>query len=377
MNYFFTKYHAFYVFVVLASFAFKVKAQPLNYRFVEVKGHTGIHMYSGDDLNPFLEKGYGAYEFRFGWQMDGSKGWEHNYRYPSFGLGWYSGFVGSPTVIGNPNAFFGFVSFPLSKLKRHVWISEAGLGLAYSLRKYDPVKNPLNDAIGTSLALYYNYSFGGRFAINREMDLLYAVDVTHISNGRMAQPNHGLNMVGVNLGMRYHFNKLQRKNNPGYNPDKLWDVRPSYDKQLDENLRDYKESNFLIHLAGGFSQNLKDKNTNVKYFDATSMVEFQKFFHFKHAAVVGLDFFYDGNMLGFDEDPYEVGYHVGYDYKIWRCTIRMQVGSYIYAPDMKGAFFMRPAGKYDINDRWFAQLGLKTRAGIAADWLEWGIGVRL
>lgn len=366
-----------YLLWVLMAISVLTHAQPLNYRFIDVKAHTGFHLYSGEDLNEFLDNGYGAFEFRFGWQMDGSKGWEHNYRYPAFGLGWYSGFVGSSHVIGNPNAVYGFASFPLSKLKRHTWISEVALGIAYDLHKYDPVKNPKNDAIGASLALYYNYSFGGRFAINREMDLLYAIDVTHISNGRMAQPNHGLNMVGGNIGMRYHFNKLQRKKDPGFRPDKLWDVRPSYSRQADTSLRNFKENNFLIHLAGGFSQNLKDKNTNVKYFDATSMIEFQRFFHYKHAAVVGLDFFYDGNMLGFDQDPYEVGYHIGYDYKIWRVTIRVQAGGYIYAPEMKGAFFMRPAGKLDISDRWFAQLGLKTRAGIAADWLEWGIGFRI
>ena len=377
MKNFFSNLSLIFIAILLFCFSTLSFAQSLNYRFVDIKGHTGFHLYSGEDLNQFLENGYGAFEFRYGWQMDGSKGWEHNYRYPAFGLGWYSGFVGSSDVIGNPNAIYGFVSFPLSKLKRHVWISEVALGITYDLHKYDPVKNPLNDAIGAKFAIYYNYSFGGRFSINREIDLLYALDITHMSNGRMSQPNHGLNMVGGNLGMRYHFNKLQRKNNPGYRPDKLWEVRPTYERKPDTNMRNFKASNFLLHAAAGFSQNLKDKGTNLRYFNATSMFEYQRFFHLKHAVVVGLDFFYDGNMLGFTEDPYEVGYHFGYDYKIWRCTIRMQAGGYIHAADMKGAFFMRPAGKFDINDRWFVQLGLKTRSGIVADWLEWGLGVRL
>jgi len=31
---------------------------------------------------------------------------------------------------------------------------------------------------------------------------------------------------------------------------------------------------------------------------------------------------------------------------------------------------------YHWNDRWFAQLGLKTLDGGTADWIEWGVGVK-
>src|SRR5690606_23220510 len=121
----------------------------------------------------------------------------------------------------------------------------------------------------------------------------------------------------------------------------------------------------------------EDKGTNLRYFNGTGTIEYQRFFHLKHAAVLGLDFFYDGNMLGFDQEPFEIGYHLGYDYKIWRYTLRLQAGGYIMAPKGKGVFYMRPALKYDISKRWYAQVGLKTRSGFVADWMEWGIGFRL
>lgn len=372
-----SKYRIFIIAFLFFLIAASSNAQRFNYRFMDIKGHTGFHLYSGDDLNKFLNNYYGALEVRFGWQMDGGCGWEHNYRYPAFGLGWYSGFVGNSKIIGNPNAVYGFVSFPISRLKRNVWISEAALGLTYDLHKYDAVKNPSNDAIGASLAVYFNYSIGGRYAYNREIDLLYALDLTHMSNGRMSQPNHGLNMVGINLGVRYHFNRLQRKNNPGNRPDIIWDVRPDYVKDPDVDMRSYRENNFLIYTAAGFSQNLEDKGTSLRYFNASGVLEYQRFFHLKHAAVVGVDFFYDGNMLGYDQDPHELGYHLGYDYRIWKCTLRLQAGGYIYAPDRKGDFFMRPAIKYDISKRWYTQVSLKTRSGIVADWMEWGIGIKL
>lgn len=365
------------IFLLFATLsAPKLFSQSTNFRFLDIKGHGGVHLYTGDELTDALENGYGAAEVRFGWQTDGSKGWEHNYHYPAYGVGWYSGFIGNSEILGNPNAIYGFLSFPLSRLKRNTWISELALGVTYDLQKYDPVTNPLNDAIGSKIAVYVNYSFGGRYELNREMDLLYAVDFTHMSNGRTSQPNFGLNMVGANLGVRYHFNKLQRKNDPGPRPTVIYDVRPDYSIQKDSDLK-RKENNFLIIPMFGFSQNGMDKGTNLRYFNSTLGAEYQHFFHLKHAFVGGLDFFYDGSLQGYDEDPFMLGYHAGYDYRMRGFSIRLQLGGYVYAPDRKGGFFMRPAAKYDFGKRWFCQLGLKTRNGAAADWIELGVGVRL
>ena len=67
---------------------------------------------------------------------------------------------------------------------------------------------------------------------------------------------------------------------------------------------------------------------------------------------------------------------VGYEFIIWRLAIRMQVGTYLtgIARELKGDTFIRPALRYNINDRHFAQIGLKTMNGSTADWVECGIG---
>jgi hypothetical protein len=44
---------------------------------------------------------------------------------------------------------------------------------------------------------------------------------------------------------------------------------------------------------------------------------------------------------------------------------------------MKDKFFFRPAIKFDINQIFFTQVGLKTQAGLKADWVEIGAGIRL
>jgi hypothetical protein len=55
------------------------------------------------------------------------------------------------------------------------------------------------------------------------------------------------------------------------------------------------------------------------------------------------------------------------------------MGTYLTeaASAYKGSFWLRPNVKWDFNRYVYAQLGLKTFAGAAADWVEYGIGIRL
>lgn len=344
-----------------------------HYMFVELRGHSGVHFYTGEALSSTLESGYGSLEARLGWQTTGANDWEGAYGYPSYGFGWYSGFIGNPEVLGQPNALFGFLSFPISINRRNTFMSDLSLGLTYDLNPYDPDNNPNNDAIGSPVTVYFNLSLGGRYNLNREIDLTYGIDFTHFSNGRTVQPNYGLNMMGAHLGTRYHFNPHQHKVDNGIKPQVLLDVRPDYPTEWSD-LSNTDEDNFLLYLAGGTTQNGQDKGTSNRYFNSSVTFEYQHFFNLKNGVVAGLDLFYDGSLTAFDEDPWMYGYHGGYDYRIYRFTMRFIVGGYFSAPERKGGFFMRPAAKWDFNDHIYAQVGLKTLNGGAADWVEYGIG---
>ena len=85
-----------------------------RFRYLEVKGHTGYHLYNGTTLDRTVDGGYGAMEARMGWQPTDSIGWQAETGYPSYGVGYYTGFIGDPEVLGKPHAIFGFVNFPLS-----------------------------------------------------------------------------------------------------------------------------------------------------------------------------------------------------------------------------------------------------------------------
>ena len=345
--------------------------------FTDIKLHSGGHIYSGESLDQALENGYGAIELRLGWQTNGSEEWQKHYNLPYFGVGWYSGAIGDPQVLGQPNALYGFFGFPVGQHKRHSFNPELALGLTYGLEAYNPENNPTNDAIGARMAVYFNINFGFNYALNREIDLIYGVDFTHFSNGRMYMPNYGLNMFGLNVGARYHFNTGQKKYEPGIRPDKLLPNRADYSK-VDRSKILYNENNILTTIGIGSSQNEEDAGTDNRHFNFSGILEYQHFFSNKHGVSAGLDYFHDASRSPYGEDPDMLAGHLGYDFRFWKLTVRLQMGTYIHGPETRmGSLFMRPGIKYDFMDRLYAQVALKTLNGAVADWVEFGFGYQL
>jgi hypothetical protein len=347
-----------------------------KYRFIEIKGHSGNHLYTGEQLNNTLDNGYGAVEVRFAWKST-RQNQASVYNYPAYGVGWYSGFIGNPDILGQPNAVYGFISFNLSKPKKAQWMIEPALGLTYDLLPYQKSDNPTNDAIGGVLAVYFNINLGGNLFLTRELDLTYGFDISHFSNGRSKQPNFGLNMIGLNLGVRYHFNNQQRKIDNDIIPVNVVNARREpYPAKPDSLI---KKGRFQIYLAGGTSQNQEDIGTSIRYLNGTLLMEYSYRISIIHGVKGGVDLFYDASLKPEYPDMKEQflpAVHAGYDFYFWQLAIRMQCGLYLEDIDSKGAWFLRPALMYHWNNRWFAQVGLKTLDGGAADWIEWGVGLK-
>ena len=180
-----------------------------NFKFIEIKSHFGSFLKSDTALgnSGLLDNGYGGITVKLGWQPTDPQGWASRYGYPSYGVGFYSGFLSDAEVFGNPNAIYGFIKFPISSAnRRHVFAIEPSLGLTYKLNPYDSQENPLNEAIGARAAVYFNIDLGFTYKWTRELDILYGFDFSHFSNGSTYKPNNGLNLYGLNLGLRYNYN---------------------------------------------------------------------------------------------------------------------------------------------------------------------------
>lgn len=354
-----------------------IKKNNFRFKYSELKAHSGLHIYTGKKLNDVLEQGYGSLEARVGWFPKNTEEWSKYYGNPSYGVGFYSGLIGDPDVLGTPNALYGFINFPLSRPgKRNSLEISPSLGLTYNLRPFNEVANPNNDAIGSKIAVYFNVHFGAVYQMNREMDLVYGIDVSHFSNGRSNVPNHGLNMFGLNVGFRYNYNKAYNWNaSTVYQQDPL----PARFKAEPKTPTIALNQNAInIYAAGGLVQNDEDMGT-YKYYPTLSIVgEYQHTFSKMHAFTAGIDYFRDESLKPKYASSQRnlIGVHAGYDFMFWKMAIRMQAGTYLTDNRGKGSFFLRPAFQYHISKKVYAQVGLKTMAGAAADWIEFGVGFK-
>lgn len=350
-----------------------------RFRYFEIRGHTGIHIYTGEFLDEETSSGYGSVEVRYAWQPSKADSWSNPYGFSSYGVGWYSGFVGDPQVFGKPNALYGFINFPLSKPnKKNIIELNPAFGLTYNLTPYDSETNAINDAIGSRMAVYFGLHIGAALRLSRSVDMTYGIDFTHFSNGRTSVPNYGLNMFGVNLGFRHYYNADQHKvNNDPFTKELLQARfnRPNA-RKLVKNTD--KPNSINLHFAIGTVQNYSEQGSDKRYTVWSGILDYRHKFNEMHGIAAGFDFFHDKSLVTKypdSDDWYLYGVHAGYDFMFWRFTIHAQIGTYLNDDKGKDALYARPALQYDINDWMHAQVGLKTRRGFAADWVEFGIGI--
>lgn len=381
MNKYSIKYHIFFICILSISLSVFAQNKPINNKFrsFSVQGHSGAHIYSGETLDEELKYGYSAIDLRYAWQPSTDSEWSRDTGYASYGIGFYSGNIGDPQVFGNPNALYGFLNFYLSNpFRRNTLELSPALGLTYNLNPFNPDTNPLNDAIGSRITVYFSLHFGGAYKLNKDIDFLYGIDFTHFSNGRTFMPNYGLNLFGFNLGMRYNFNAFQNKHDANlYTTNVLTSrfqrpVRP-------KTLKNAYNNSFDIYAAIGSTQNDEDAGTSHRYGNFSGIIDYRHYFNKMHGVSLGLDFFVDGSLLAEYPDPADhflIGAHAGYDFMFWKLAVRVQMGTYLSDDRGKGRFFLRPAIQYSLSKNMFAQIGLKTSNGAAADWVEFGIGLK-
>lgn len=349
-----------------------------KFRYLALKTHFGAFLKSENTIGQsgLLDHGYGGVTIKAGWQPTDSEKWSSRYNYPSYGIGFYTGFLSDAQVFGNPNAIYGFIRFPLSKPgSKNVFAIEPSLGLTYKLNPYNSETNPINDAIGARMAVYFNLDFGFTYKWTREVDFLYGIDFTHFSNGSTYKPNSGLNLYGIHVGLRYNYNQTQKEvNNDIYSNDVL---AARFKRPFRSPIHRVCERTISVYIAGGVAQSDELMGTDVLMGVFSGVVDYEYKFNEMHGISAGADIFYDNRFRDRNAvDRIMPAIHAGYAFSFYKLDVKIQVGTYIGGQKGKGNFFMRPALRYHVNKHIFTQIGLKTLDGGKADYIEYGIGFK-
>lgn len=142
-------------------------------------------------------------ELTYSWSSRSRRAWEQCHCFANVGV--YADYITfrNPTALGQ-TAGAGLFFEPLLMPRRRTYYAlRFSAGLAYLSRVYDPVSNPSNRYV----SLPVSTQIGAGLTVHHRLTSLLHLTLTgqfmHISNGGTRQPNQGLNIPSLAVGLAY------------------------------------------------------------------------------------------------------------------------------------------------------------------------------
>ena len=314
-----------------------------------------------------------ANQHLWGFELDvskntrGEKQWQQILKFPKVGYSLYYFSFDNSKPLGNTLSLVIHLSKPFFKTKRSELSWRIGIGPGYVDKVFDAQNNYRDNVLSTHLNYTLNGNLDYNFKITRTLLLNAGISLVHISNGNIKKPNFGINIPTIHFGITYKLSDnetLKRDSLPIFK-------RKTY---------------FHLSVAGG----LKDAYpvNGPRYFTSSVAAYVERRVNRKSGLNAGIDLFYDASKkhsISYDTmninntfiNYTQVGIVGGHELYINKLTLLTQFGVYLFDPlHLNKAVYQRFGLKYYFNEKLFAQMSLKTHLGVA-DWVEWGIGIRL
>ena len=136
----------------------------------------------------------------------GKKEWQQRRRYPVFGVAITYTDYGIDSIYGRCIGIYPNIQLPVVSGKKLEWTVRFGLGMGYVTRHYSAIArvDTLNNAIGSHINNFTMFSSDLRYHADKNLDVQFGINLSHISDGSFRQPNLGVNMYGAHLGAIYY-----------------------------------------------------------------------------------------------------------------------------------------------------------------------------
>lgn len=144
-------------------------------------------------------------------QTTGNQLWEQDQHYPGYGASLIFGNLGDGQRLGYAFGFYPFVRLHFTSIGKKGGLAiRAGSGVAWLTKRYDPLTNQENTAIGSHINNVTNFQLESMFDISQAIQLQLGISLTHFSNGVSKQPNLGLNIPAAFAGVFWSPNRIAR-----------------------------------------------------------------------------------------------------------------------------------------------------------------------
>jgi len=321
---------------------------------------------------PSITEASHFYNLSFVKSSKGKKAWEQFFHYPDvvFNLS-YADF-GDDEIFGD--GISAYVALNQSKIKgkliRH-W--RYGFGVGYLNKPFHQIYNPTNNVIGSEINLTMKLGYGYEFLLQPNLGIQAMAMASHHSNGRVELPNLGINVLGVQVGLKYYSTSKHSRN--GNRIENNINKKPKLQinigfarSELSEPINGPKYPVYIFGLFGQHSTSLKSKwhyGIEASYFESTYRFILNNQSHNENEKLIS-------SRLS----PY-----VGYEHIIGRVGIVGLVGAYVYGPfkvegpistKMGFKYYVLPFNRQNTNEIFIA--GYLKAHYAKAEYLEVNLG---
>lgn len=338
-----------------------------QYMYLSVSGNYGYLAPHHKSIKYFVKDHVTGFQIEGGIKTSGDKKWHLDYNFPKTGIGYYSSTLGNDAVFGQSRALYGFFQTENQYPAKKIYLFQKfSFGISHLSEKYNLYENPYNLAISTNLNVYLAYMAGLNIEINKEMAIHTGVTFNHFSNGKVKEPNKGLNTVTISTALTYKFNHTL--NNKQLIPQKKTEYYPN---------------RWMVSYAMGWKQLSRRVD---EYFPAASLALDYAFFSRPTKRLgAGIDLFYDSSaeahrafdseIMASEWEFFRTGIHFSYEFLIGRSSFIVQPGVYFFNPYNKyGYGYNRLGFRYRLTPHLVSSVGIKAHFPAKADFIEWGLG---
>lgn len=351
--------------IILLYSTTQLRAQEISGNYLGGALNFGIPLPHHETISYSLNsKSYGL-ELNYTLKTNNENYWDVLYRKPKIGFGYYLGNFGGNEVFGYNHALYSFIEASIFKFKKYELDYGVHVGLSYLPKKYDPIENLKNIAIGSHINLFFRFNLINNFQVSDKIVLFQNLAIMHVSNGNVVSPNLGLNQFTLSAGVKY----LIRSN-----PETFDIVNPQYPSKIYLDLFVGMGVKGLKHYIEG---SFMGYTTSASILYRTSM---------KRSFGFGIDYFYDSSINELEKlyliedidtsDLNRIGIHFQHDIRYRQLAIMMQLGYYVYNKHKKidQPVYQQYGLKYSFVKNVYAMVSVKVYYG-KADYVNWGIGV--
>ena len=306
-----------------------------------------------------------AYELSFYKSTFGNQSWQQQYKYPKVGASALAINLGNKEELGMGFGVFPFIEIPLNNRKIN-WRLKLGYGLGYIQKPFDRETNYKNIVIGShfNALIYANMLWS--FKVSKSFSSSSGVSLIHYSNGSFARPNLGINVFSLNTGIAYHFGEKNKliTNDIEERPH-IWKKK----MMIAFGVKEIPPVDGPKYFVSSYSFNLIKARSNKSSFGFGTDL----FYNSSLSDLIGADTNNTRNSV----DNFRLGIVGIYSFDFGRVSLMAEMGVYAFTRHNKqGLIYHRLMTRFNMNDKLFLNLGLKTHYAVA-DFVEFGIGFNL